>query len=119
MYDLPENPTAANIIDRSIACHPSLFAHALDTAAKVHSEALRTMTFLRAVATARRLEKACITMANAINEQRFSGDEAVIAGPDHWITALNIAVRLQALPRHILTQAAIRTQEAIDLLKKG
>ena len=40
MYDLPENPTAIDIIKRSVTCHPSMFADMLRARMNIAAKAM-------------------------------------------------------------------------------
>ena len=107
MYDLPENPTAIDIIKRSVTCHPSMFADMLRArmnedkayaASRPHESAIK-----RAIdASAKATELAIGFVTNDMAEHFASHMGA-------GIIALNIACKLQALPPHIRTQAALRT----------
>jgi hypothetical protein len=103
--------TAIDIIGRSILMHPSLFREALANsraddnryAAIVHETDKRTWNAVkgRAGATGRAIE-----YVEDENAESFAAD--LSAG----IIALNIACKLQCLPPHIRTAAALRTWEA-------
>jgi hypothetical protein len=109
MYDLPDNATAAQIIRRSVVCHPSLFAEALQSATDTHRAAAALMTNHQSRNVALKLEGACRSMKNWIACGEYEPDDTVasiMAGSfDYWISALNIAARLQCLPRHLVSAA--------------
>jgi len=111
LAQLPAEPNAIDVIKRSILMHPSLFREALVSAnrednryaAIVHETDKRTWNAVkgRAIASSRAAEYVADEDAEA-----FGGDMA--AG----IIALNIACKLQCLPPHIRTAAAVRTWES-------
>lgn len=107
MTTLSNEPTAIEIIARSIAMHPSLFADAIKTryyedreyAARRKDE---VATHRSVMASAEAAAKA-LCMAADEDAEAFAGNMA--AG----IIALNIACKLQCLPAHVRTAAALRT----------
>lgn len=114
MYDLPANPTLADIVRRSVMCHPSLLAADLegvatqDRAYATKSVGAHPKTLAAILSHANQAE----TGAKLVRgEHSTTFDETSVAD---WalvplgvrIIAANVAAKLQALPRHILTQAA-------------
>lgn len=111
MYALPATPTPDAIIRRSLVCHPSMFAQLAHQAHKAHAEAAATMNHHQAQATAKRLARACADL-HAWADDCECADQVTArimgAGMDSWISALNIAARLQCLPPHLVSEAAGR-----------
>jgi hypothetical protein len=111
LIELPLEPTMADIIERSCKLHPSLLAETLRAQAKED----------RAFGSTRDAEtqRSCAVHANHC-EDAARTVEAYNAERDNWrlvplgvqIVAANVAAKLQCLPRHILTQAAIRSDNA-------
>ena len=109
MYPLPDQPTVFDILRRSIVCHSSLFCDALKAAAGAHLQFAQTTSNSRASAIAKGLGLK-VAAADALVAASADPDEtaaAIIAlGADGWISALNLAGRLQCPPQHILSIAA-------------
>lgn len=107
MYPLADNCTALDIIERSIVCHPSLFLEAVES--RVNEDARygsdKTGAVKRSVDASMKAAMRAAQWISAEDETRFAHDMA--AG----IIALNIACKLQCLPPHIRTGAAVRTWE--------
>lgn len=110
MYAIDLNTcTAIDVIKRSIVCHPSLFAEALNArqaednhyAAIVHSEN-KPAVWNAIKASASAAQRACEYVESA-EADPFESDMG--AG----IIALNIACKLQCLPAHVRTASALRT----------
>lgn len=103
---LGTEPTALDIIARSVAMHPSLFVEALQArqtedmryAAGRENEAIARSVKASAYAAGR-------AMAYIEAEQLPSFEGDMGAG----VIALNIACKLQCLPPHTRTAAALRT----------
>lgn len=110
MYALPENPTALDIIARSIACHPSLFADALK--ARYYQDREYAATRQDETATHRAVMASAKAAALAIEYVDRSDAEAFKDDMSAGIIALNIACKLQCLPAHVRTASALRTWEA-------
>ena len=110
MYDLPSNPSARDVILRSLTCHPTLFADAMADVAKVHADAASIMDHHIAKVTAQRLASAARTMDIQARTYATNAALGVIcrSGMDYWVTALNVASRLQCLPRPLISEAAER-----------
>ena len=106
MYPLETNPNAIQIIARSITCHPTTFAEFLQSridqdvayAASRDDKATR-----QAVDASMKAASRAIYHVLHGTAQDFAGDMG--AG----IIALNIACKLQCLPHHIRTSAAVTT----------
>lgn len=107
MYALPAEPTAIDIIKRSIDMHPSLFTEALKArqeedalyaAGRVHEK-----TIYSAVRASVKAATNALSYVDNENADAFEKDMA--AG----IIALNIACKLQCIPAHVRTAAALRT----------
>lgn len=109
MYPLETDPTALDILARSFTCHPSMFREALESRAKTD--------MLYANSHPDGTSKAAI-LASAAATQRAIGylaEDKLAAFADDMgagIIALNIACKLQCLPPHVRTSAAIATWEA-------
>lgn len=109
IYPLPENPSAADILKRSIIAHPSLFREALIAQAEMHDDYANLTTNEGARRGAIASKNACLEAYDYVGD----GDDAQSradtlcgeVGPA--VIALNIACELQGLTAHIRTQAAI------------
>lgn len=108
MYPLETNPTAIQIIARSMTCHPTTFADMIRNRMKedyAYSASREGM--------AKQAAKASGDAARIALGIVESGDTAdLFAGPAFMgpgIIALNIACKLQCLPPHIRTAAAVAT----------
>lgn len=106
MYPLESNPTAIDILARSASCHPSLFREALANRAatdmlyaNAHPDGSARAAILASAAATQR----AIAALDEDAFERFADD--VGAG----IIALNIACKLQCLPAHVRTAAAVST----------
>lgn len=110
MYPIDLNTcTAIDIIGRSIVCHPSLFREAL---AAAQSEDTRYGATREDVAVKRAVSARAAACGRAVaavdNEDAGALSDDVGAG----IVALNIACKLQCIPPHVRTAAALRTWPA-------
>jgi hypothetical protein len=114
IYSLPENPTAADIIRRSIVAHPSLFRDSLIKQAEMHDDYSRLTHNVRAAQGADASRHACLNAYDIIGDDDLSADEAaakICAKTGTAVIALNVAGKLQCLPRHVLTAAAVKLDE--------
>lgn len=111
MIQLPDNPTLADICRRSAILHPSLLAESLEAQYAQDSQLAATTLGISGAAMNARA-RACKTGADAVRSYDDNlydwstmplGVQIVVAGE---------AAKLQCLPRHILTAAAIRTDES-------
>lgn len=113
IYNLPENPSAADIIERSIVAHPSLFREALIKQAEQHDDYSRLSTNPLGKRGADASKRACLRAYDFIGEGDDARSRAEIlcreTGPA--VIALNVACKLQCLPPHIRTSAAIKLDE--------
>ena len=110
MYDLPANPTARDIITRSIECHSGGFRAALIELAEAHDSWALFTNSARGRQGAVASFKACLSAYDIIGRDDMSiDDKALFITSDcgTMITALNVACKLQDLPAHVRTQAAI------------
>ncbi|CAN5950723.1 unnamed protein product [Sphagnum jensenii] len=121
MYPLKENPTLAQIIVRSVICHPSLLAETLEgIAAEDHRfAATRPETIHPGILVH---AKHCAVAAHGVRSDLTAFEPASAADWELMplgvqIVAAASAAELQRLPRHILTQAAIRTDDRRSLTK--
>lgn len=110
IYDLPENPTAVQIIARSIIAHPSLFRESLIKQAEMHDDYSRLATNARTAQGAEASKNACLTTYDFVGDDELSNEERAAkicekTGPA--VIALNVACKLQCIPSHIRTAAAI------------
>jgi hypothetical protein len=110
MYDLPTNPTARDIIARSIESHNGAFRAALIEQAEAHDSWASFTNNERGRQGAVASFNACLKAYDFAGRDDLPVVEraACIAhemGP--MIVALNVACKLQALPAHVRTQAAI------------
>ena len=108
--NLPVNPSARDVILRSLVCHPTLFADAMTDVANVHANAASILAHHEAEHTAKRLVNAARTMGVQARTYATNAvlDSICRGGMDYWITALNVAGRLQCLPHSLLSEAAER-----------
>lgn len=102
--------TAIEIIRRSILMHPSLFAEALNDRLRQDQEYKigkigRARKAVEATANATSRAISLVEAEDAEDAEAFAVDMA--AG----IIALNIACKLQCIPPHVRTNAALRTWE--------
>ena len=106
MYALENNPTAVDILARSAACHPSAFREALETRAKQDNSwaSMRPNGLARAAM----ISSAAATQ-RAIAALDAGNIAALAADMGAGIIALNIACKLQCLPPHLRTAAAVAT----------
>lgn len=109
LYDLPSNPTAADIVRRSIVAHPSLFRDALIGQAEQHDDYARFTNNTRAKQGAIASKRACLAAYDIIGDDDMSADDRAAAICDDTgqaVIALNVACNLQCLPPHVRTAAA-------------
>lgn len=115
LYSLPENPTAADIIQRSIIAHPSLFRESLIKQAEMHDDYSRITTNPRARQGADASRNACLIVYDIVGDQNATAETRATQicdrGTGPAVIALNVAGKLQCLPRHMLTAAAIKLDE--------
>jgi hypothetical protein len=110
MYDLPTNPTARDILTRSIECDSGAFRAALIELAEAHDSWASFTNNERGRQGAVASFKACLSAYDIIGRDDMSTeDKALFITSDcgTMITALNVACKLQDLPAHVRTQAAI------------
>lgn len=113
MYPLESNPTLAQIVTRSAACHPSRLEEAL------RAEAAEYRAYARLGGVPRRTQDAVLAMAShcalAVRAVELfeGGDREALSsmGLGPLIIAANRAAKLQCLPHHIVVDAAIRAGE--------
>lgn len=109
MYALPANPTARDIIARSIVCHPSLFSEALqnrENEDRRYAASRDGRTKRAAEASARAYQRAR-EFAERLDLYETERAACICAETGPAIVALNIACKLQCLPPHMRTAAAI------------
>lgn len=110
IYPLPENPTAVDIITRSLIAHPSLFRVDLIAQAEMHDDYSQLTHNERARQGANASKSACLRAYDFAGRDDLPEREracliAAETGPA--VIALNVAGKLQCLPRHLLTAAAV------------
>lgn len=108
MYQIDLNTCSAlDIIQRSVTCHPSLFREAIE--ARIAQDrayaADKTGKVLVAVNASRHAAECGLAAVDADDVDSLRHDMG--AG----IILLNIACRLQCVPPHVRTSAAVRTWE--------
>jgi hypothetical protein len=114
IYDLPENPSAMDIIQRSIVTHPTLFRDTLIKQAEMNDDYARATTNPRAMQGVRSSFNACLLVYDIIGDDELTAREAaetICAKTGTAVIALNIACKLQCLPPHIRTAAAVMLDE--------
>lgn len=98
--------TVAEIINQSIAMHPTLYAEALTNVAHEHRAYAHKTHNLIAHRTAMRLAAAAFEAASMVrNDQDAMAMLESKHGMDNWLTALNVAARLQCIPHHVVADA--------------
>lgn len=109
IYPLPENPTAVDIITRSIVAHPTLFREALIEQADQHNDYSRLTHNDGARRGAVASAYACLRAYDLIGDgdDARSRAETICQETGPAVIALNVACKLQCLPPHIRTAAAI------------
>ena len=112
IYSLPENPSAVDIIERSIMAHPSLFRDALIAQAHTHADYEKIARDARAAQGAQASKNACLSVYNTIGEYLDDKTarecaESICGKTGTAVIALNVACKLQCLPNHVRTAAAI------------
>lgn len=105
---------AKDIIERSILMHPSLFREALIAQAETHDDYAKLTTDKRAAQGASASRAACLRAYDWIGRDDLSDGEraaciAAECGP--MVIALNVACKLQCLPAHVRTAAAVDWEE--------
>lgn len=113
IYNLPENPSAADIIERSIIAHPSLFREALIKQAEQHDDYSRLTHNAGAQRGAIASKNACLRAYDFIgdSDNARSRAETLCSETGPAVIALNVACKLQCLPPHIRTAAACTLDE--------
>ncbi len=109
IYSLPENPSAADIIERSIVAHPSLFRDMLIRQAEQHDDYSRLTDNPGAQRGAIASKNACLRAYDFIGEgdNARSRAETLCTETGPAVIALNVACKLQCLPGHVRTAAAV------------
>lgn len=103
MYDLPENPTMADVIKRSVTCHPSLFSESLFQIARIHGNYARQTHNKMAGESAFRMCEAASFAASRVLDNDV---KAICENFSAKIIAFGAASKLQCLPRHMPTEIA-------------
>lgn len=114
IYPLPENPTAHDIIKRSIVAHPKMFYNLLRDRANEDYRYARDAINVRAAQSAKASGHAAMTAFYLVKEHNYDPENCtgiICEDCGAMVIALNIACKLQCLPAHIRTQAAIDWQE--------
>jgi hypothetical protein len=113
LYSLPEKPSAHDIIKRSIIAHPSLYRESLIKQAEMHDDYSKLSRDPRATQGAIAQKNACLKIYDFVGAD-LSPDEAateICRECGSMVVALNAAGKLQCLPRHLLTAAAVQWDE--------
>lgn len=98
--------TPREVIARSIAMHPSLYADAMRDVARMHRQHAANMASYDAISVTKRLALACELAADKIEADDV---EAILfIGADCWISALNVACKLQCVPPSLRGDIAAR-----------
>lgn len=114
MTPLPEKPSAADIIARSILMHPSLYRESLIKQAEMHDDYSKLSRDPRATQGAIAQKNACLKIYDFVGADDLSPAEAateICRECGTMVVALNAAGKLQCLPRHMLTAAAVQWDE--------
>lgn len=113
IYALPENPSAVDIIERSIIAHPSLFRESLIKQAEMHDDYSRLTTNPRARQGAEASKTACLNAYDFVGSdlEPREAAEQICKKTGTAVIALNVACKLQCLPPHIRTAAAVMLDE--------
>lgn len=114
IYSLPENPSAADIIERSIVAHPSLFRKALIKQAEQHADYVELSHNELGKRGARASKLACLVAYDTVGDEDQTAREraeSICANTGTAVIALNVACKLQCLPPHIRTAAACTLDE--------
>lgn len=109
MYPLPENPSALDIIERSVVTHPSLFREMLINQANNHADYEALSTNERAKQGARSSKLACLKVYDLVGDWELPSHECarlIVEETGPAVIALNVACKLQCLPPHVRTAAA-------------
>jgi len=110
IYALPEKPSAADIIERSIIAHPSLFRDALIAQANMHADYVELSHNERAKQGARASKNACLIAYDTVGDEdqtERERAESICANTGTAVISLNVACKLQCIPPHIRTAAAV------------
>lgn len=109
-----------DVIARSIALHPSLFADAMRATAKTHNAARETFRAAgrrpdyQACQAATRLANACNRVADLVEGGESNAAPQIMAGGmDSWVSALNVAARLQCLSPALVADIASRADSVL------
>lgn len=96
--------TAFDIISRSIIMHPSLFREALIKQATMHDDYSRVTNDKRAAQGATSSCNACLRAYDAVGA---SDVDSILTDCGTMVIALNVACKLQCIPPHVRTAAAV------------
>lgn len=114
IYVLPENPSAADIIERSIIAHDSTFRDALIKQAEMHDDYSRLSTNPLGKRGAEASKRACLIAYDTAGDEDQTAREraeSICMDTGTAVIALNVACKLQCIPPHIRTAAAIKLDE--------
>lgn len=115
IYALPANPSAIDIIERSIIAHDSLLRDSLIAQAEMHDNYARICSNVLAAQGARASKAACLTAYDLAGNEDYSARERaslICQSTGTAVIALNVACKLQCLPPHIRTAAAVMLDES-------
>lgn len=106
---------AKDIIERSIEMHPTLFCEALNGQAMDHLKyANGTTTSVRSIQGAIASLKACERASDWVGRDDLPAGErasCICAECGTMVVALNVACKLQLIPAHVRTAAAVDWEE--------
>ena len=105
--------TMRDVIARSVACHPSLFAESLENTARIHHEFCVTTMDKTATRIALDMRAACL--AAAVSARDDNVDAIISHGRTSMICAFTAAMKLQCLPRYIANEICDRDSEFVAL----
>lgn len=114
IYNLPENPSAADIIERSIIAHVGTFRDSLIKQAEMHDDYARLSTNTIGKRGAEASKRACLSAYDTAGDEDQSAREraeSICKNTGTAVIALNVACKLQCLPPHVRTAAAIQLDE--------
>lgn len=111
MYPLETDPTAIQIIQRSMTCHPTTFSESLQS--RIDQDCAYAMT-RDDKATRQAVDASMKAASRAIYAVLHGKAEDFASDMGAGIIALNIACKLQCLPAYVRTSAAVKTWESAN-----
>lgn len=101
--------TAKEIIARSILMHPTLYRESLIAQATIHDNYSRLTSNVLAMRSAESQRAACLRIYDSIAAEDV---DSIVANCGTMIIALNVACKLQCIPPHVRTAAAVDWESA-------